>query len=77
VEKHLSVFDRKVLNRITLPFFGVSNIARAKQAEAIANSAHQMNKFADIIELTTAEGEREEAEKLRKEYYELFLTRPK
>jgi hypothetical protein len=77
VEKHLSVFDRKVLNRFTLPIFGVSNVARAKQAEAIANSAHQMNTFADMIELTAAEGDREEAKKMREEYYRLFLTRPK
>jgi len=78
VKKHLTVFDRKVLNRFTLPLFGISKEARARQIEAVAHSAAELNKISDVLELSESEGgDPEEQKRLRKLYLDAFIARPK
>ncbi len=78
VKKHLTVFDRKVLNRFTLPLFGISKEARARQIEAAAHTAAELNKISDVLEMSEIEGaDPEEQKKLRKMYLDAFIARPK
>ncbi len=77
-KKHLSVFDRTFLNRLTLPLFGVSKSARAAHDEAIENGVTQLNELADQIELAAQTGaDAKEQRALKELYYEAMLVRPK
>ena len=78
VKKHLTVFDRMILNRFTLPLFGISKEARARKAEAIEHSATALNEIADLIDVTESEkGETEQDRQLKELYLEVFVARPK
>ncbi len=75
VEKHLTAFDRLVLNRFNI--FG-SKKRRAAEAEAREQFARGMNDVADAIEQADAWGKTEEEKaKLREEYYQLLSNAPK
>ncbi|MCF3649717.1 hypothetical protein [Synoicihabitans lomoniglobus] len=78
VEKHLSAFDRLVLNRFTIPLLGSSLQQRAREAEAREQFAKAMNEIATGIEQAKVWGvSDEEQEALREEYYRLLMTRPR
>lgn len=78
VKKHLSVFDRSVLNRFTLPLFGQSKESRARQAEAIEQSARGLNEVADLLDVAgREERDPKEEKELQKLYLETFYSRPK
>ncbi len=76
VKKHLSAFDRFFLNRFT--FLGVSKEQRAREAEAIEQSARRLSEIADLLELSRS-GKPETAEdrKLNEAYLDAFVSRPK
>ncbi len=75
IEKHLSGFDRLVLNRFEL--LG-SNAARALAAERREQYAQAMNELAEAIEQASIWGvSEEEKAKLREEYYQLLVNRPR
>lgn len=77
VKKHLSVLDRKVLNRFTLPLFGISKEKRARQIEAAAHSAAELNKISETLEMSDVEGaDPEEQKRLRQLYLDAFIARP-
>jgi hypothetical protein len=77
VKKHLNVFDRVFLNRFTLPLFGIAKEKRARDAEAVEQTAKQLDQVADILELTQQEqGNSAEAKKLQELYREVFMARP-
>jgi hypothetical protein len=76
VEKHLTRFDRFVLNRFT--FLGVTKESRARDAERVEQSAINLNQTADAIEVMESTGVNpKEATFLRDEYYKLMINRPK
>lgn len=78
VKRHLTPLDRDGLNRFTLPLVGQSREKRAKEAEAIAQNARQLNSLADMIEYLERQGASpEEIEQLKKLYFEMYLARPK
>lgn len=78
VKKHLSILDRKVLNRFTLPLFGISKEARARHAEAVEQSARRLTEISELVQLSQ-EGKKEtdEDRKLREAYLDAFVSRPK
>ena len=74
-EKHLSAFDRLLLNRYEL--LG-SNQRRAAEAEQREQFAIAMNDLAEAIEQAGVWGTtEEEKKKLQKEYYQLLINGPK
>jgi hypothetical protein len=78
VKKHLSVFDRSFLNRFTLPLFGQSKESRARLAEKIEQSAHQLNEVADLLDVAGSEERDPKEEKaLQKIFLETFYSRPR
>jgi hypothetical protein len=77
VKKHLNAFDRLWLNRFTLPLFGVTKEQRAREAEAVEQTARQLDDVATILEIAQKEnGDDEEAKKLKELYREVFMARP-
>lgn len=77
-EKHLTALDRKVLNRVTLPLFGVSKKERARQAEAVERGARAVNEVANHIERAQLAGaDPGYIRELEKLYYQAYLSRPK
>ena len=79
MEKHLSTFDRKFLNRLKLPpFCGTSNEQRARDAEAAEQSARRLNEISELVERSdTGEPETKEDRELKKAYLDAFVFRPK
>ena len=78
VKKHLSVFDRSFLNRFTLPLFGQSKESRARLAEKVEQSAHQLNEVADLLDVAgSEERDPKEQKALQKLYLDTFYSRPK
>lgn len=76
VKKHLSSFDRLFLNRFRI--FGVSNVQRAREAEAIERSARQLNEVVDLVELSRfGKPETKEDRELNEVYLDTFVSRPK
>ena len=73
IQKHLSYFDSHILNGWIMPG-GVTNLDRAKQAEAIERSRKGLNSVADDISLESDPAKRE---KLTELYEELYLSRPR
>lgn len=73
VEKHLSPLDAHLLNARVMPG-RVTNLDRAKQAEAIEQSRKGLNSVADDIALESDPGERKQ---LMEFYEELYLSRPR
>ncbi len=74
-EKHLSAFDRLVLNRFQL--LG-SNARRALEAEQRERFALSMNELAEAIDEAGLWGvSEEEKAELRKHYYQLLVDGPK
>lgn len=78
VKKHLTTFDRLFLNRFTLPLFGIRKEKRAREAEAVEQTAKQLDEVATILEITQQEqGDSAEAKKLQELYRDVFMARPK
>lgn len=76
VRNHLSEFDRFFLNRVTP--LGVSKEERARQAEAIRQSAQEMDAIAELIQADgPGKANAEEARKLREAYFDTYVARPK
>ena len=73
IEKHLSYLDSHILNAVIMPG-GVTNLQRAKQAEAIEQSRKGLNSVADDIDFTTDPAERKH---LKEAYEELYMSRPR
>lgn len=78
IKKHLSPLDRKFFNRFTIPFMGVTNAQRARDAEAAAQAARRLNEISDLIELgSEGKPQTEEDRKLQKVLLDAFVRRPK
>ena len=79
MQKHLSAFDRLFLNRLKLPLlFGTSNEKRARDAEAVEQSARRLNEISELVTLSdTGEPETKEDRELKKAYLDAFVSRPK
>ena len=79
MKKHLSAFDRLFLNRLKLPpLFGTSNEKRARDAEAVEQSARRLNEISELVTLSdTGEPETKEDRELKKAYLDAFVSRPK
>jgi hypothetical protein len=52
-KRNLSVLDRKLLNRVTLPLVGTSNTERAQAAEQDRTNAEDSNEVSDTAEATS------------------------
>jgi len=77
VKKHLSVFDRTILNRFTLPLFGISKEARAHEAEAVEAKGRQLNELAAAAEIGTVAGQDPEVvKKIREEFLRIYYSGP-
>jgi hypothetical protein len=74
IKKHLSPLDRLVLNR----FAAKSNQKRARNAEAIEQSAKILNEVGDLLEFTASTEEQTEKDRdLKDAYFDAFVSRPK
>lgn len=63
---------------MTLPWFGVANKTRSREAEALERSARSLNEVAGQIEAAAAGGaDPEYIRKLEKIYYQMYLSRPR
>lgn len=77
VKRHLSPLDQ-AMNRFTLPFVGASLASRARQAEARFRYAEQLDQLAAMIAHMERQGApKEEIEKLRALYMDLYIARPR
>ena len=78
VERHLPGLDGKVLNKFHLPLVGMSKEERAKEAEAIRQSAVQLNEMAEALDVAAVSNtDKEELRKLKEEYRKIYMARPK
>jgi hypothetical protein len=74
IAKHMSVIDTLVLNRLVLPFVGISNAARAAQAEEQEQWNRYVSETNERIALIQ-QFDREHARRLRSEFYETAYRR--
>lgn len=75
-EKYLSPFDRKVLNRFKLPFFGVSNEARAMALHAEAVRVREVHALNETI-VAAGFSDHPQAQVWKKELNRALASRPR
>lgn len=77
VKRHMSALDQ-AMNRFTLPFVGTPLASRARQAEARLRYAEQLDQLAAMIAYMERQGApKEEIEKLRALYMDMYIARPR
>ena len=75
VTRHLSKLDTRLLNKWTIPYFGISNEQRALEIYYEEERLQNMAATREQISLLRTVDEPERADQMQEDYYDMFLRR--